>query len=171
MLVFDILPGLLLAVILSLVLLIYRASRPQGSILGKVPGKVFYSDTARHPQNETFPGLLIFRLNAPIFFANDEPLRNHIKELIRTTDPKPRAVRLDLETSSHLDISSADTLAELTKELKAEGVELMLANVRWPIQDLLQRSGVIQVIGEERIYAAVEEGVEDFKIQFPAEIG
>jgi hypothetical protein len=62
-------------------------------------------------------------------------------------------------------------LAELTKELKAEGVELMLANVRWPIQDLLQRSGVIQVIGEERIYAAVEEGVEDFKIQFPAEIG
>jgi sulfate permease, SulP family len=91
-LVYDILPGLLLAVVLSLALLIYRASRPQGSILGRVPGKQVYADIERHPENERVPGLLIFRLNAPLFFANDAPLRDRIKELVRTNDPTPRAV-------------------------------------------------------------------------------
>jgi MFS superfamily sulfate permease-like transporter len=149
-LVFDILPGLLLAVVLSLVLLIYRASRPQGSILGKVPGK-------------EVPGLLIFRLNAPIFFANDAPLRERVKELVRTTASRPRAILLDLEATSHLDLSSADMLAELAGELKAEGVDLLLANVRGPVRDLLRRSGVAQVIGEEHMYPSIEEGVEAFK--------
>jgi sulfate permease, SulP family len=161
-LVYDILPGLLLAVVLSLALLIYRASRPQGSILGRVPGKQVYGDIERHPENESVPGLLIFRLNAPMFFANDAPLRDRIKELVRTTAPTPRAVLLDLEATSHLDLSSADMLAELVGELKAQGVELLLANVRAPIRDLLERSGVAWVIGEERIYPSIEEGVEAF---------
>jgi len=120
-LVYDILPGLLLAVVLSLALLIFRASRPQGSILGRIPGKQVYGDIERHPENETIPGLLIFRLNAPMFFANDEPLRERIKELVRTTDPTPRAVLFDLEASNHLDLSSADMLAELVAELKVQG--------------------------------------------------
>ncbi|OLE32288.1 MAG: hypothetical protein AUG45_10670 [Ktedonobacter sp. 13_1_20CM_3_54_15] len=168
-LVYDILPGLLLAVVLSLALLIYRASRPQGSILGRIPGKPVYSDIARHPENEVVPGLLIFRLNAPMFFANDEPLRDRVKELVRTTDPPPRAVFLDLEASNNLDLSSVDTLAELVGELKAEGVELLLANVRAPIRDLLERSGVAQTIGEEHIYPSIEEGVKGFRAQFPAQ--
>src|SRR5207248_8682514 len=103
------------------------------------------------------------RLDSPMFFANDETLRERVKELARTTDPTPRAVLLDLEASSHLDLSSVDTLAELVSELKAEGVELLLANVRAPIRDLLERSGVAQVIGEERIYPSIEEGVKAFK--------
>ena len=123
---FAILPGLLLAVVLSLVLLIYRASRPQGSILDKVPGKHAYSDIARYPENETVPGLFIFRLNAPMFFANNAPLCERLKEMICTTDPRPRAILLDMEASSGLDISSADMLAELVAELKAQGVELLL---------------------------------------------
>ncbi len=168
-LVYDILPGLLLAVVLSLALLIYRASRPQGSILGRIPGKPVYSDIARHPENEVVPGLLIFRLNAPMFFANNEPLRDRVKELVRTTDPPPRAVFLDLEASNNLDLSSVDTLAELVGELKAEGVELLLANVRAPIRDLLERSGVAQTIGEEHIYPSIEEGVKGFRAQFPAQ--
>src|SRR2546423_6102552 len=162
-LVFDILPGLLLAVVLSLVLLIYRASRPRGSILGKVPGKEAYGDIARHQENETVPGLLIFRLDAPIFFANDAPLRERLKELVRTTDPRPQAVLLDMEASSRLDISSADMLDELAGELKPEGVELLLANVRGPVLDLLQRSKVAAAIGEERIYPSIEEGVKAVK--------
>lgn len=162
-LVYDIMPGLLLAVILSLALLIYRASRPQGSILGKIPGKQDYGDIERHPENETVPGLLIFRLNAPIFFANDEPLRDRIKELVRTTEPKTRAVLLDMEASSNLDLSSADMLGELAGELMVEGVKLLLANVRAPIRDLLRRSGVAQTIGEVYIYPSIEEAVEAFK--------
>ena len=104
-----------------------------------------------------------------MFFANDEPLRDRVKELVRTTDPPPRAVFLDLEASNNLDLSSVDTLAELVGELKAEGVELLLANVRAPIRDLLERSGVAQTIGEEHIYPSIEEGVKGFRAQFPAQ--
>ena len=100
MLVFDILPVLLLAMVLSLVLLIYRASRSQGSILGKVPGKHAYSDIARHPENETVPGLFTFRINAPMFFANNAPLRERLKEMIRTTEPRPGAILLDMTERS-----------------------------------------------------------------------
>jgi len=167
-LVFAILPGLLLAVVLSLVLLIYRASRPQGSILDKVPGKHAYSDIARYPENETVPGLFIFRLNAPMFFANNAPLCERLKEMICTTDPRPRAILLDMEASSGLDISSADMLAELVAELKAQGVVLLLATVREPIRTMLWRSGVAQTIGEEHIYPVIEEGVEDFRARFLA---
>jgi SulP family sulfate permease len=161
-LVFDILPGLLLAVVLSLVLLIYRASRPHGSILGKVPGKEAYGDIGRHQENETIAGLLIFRLNAPMFFANDAPLRERVKEVVHTTEPPTRTVLLDLEATSHLDLSTADMLAELAGELKEEGVDLLLANVRGPVRDLLRSSGVTQTIGEERIYPSIEEGVKAF---------
>jgi MFS superfamily sulfate permease-like transporter len=98
------------------------------------------------------PGLLIFRLNAPMYFANDEPLRERIKELVSTADSKIRAVLLDLEASNHLDLSSADMLAELVGELKAQRAELLLAYVRAPIRDLLSRSGVAQTIGEKHIY-------------------
>jgi len=68
-----------------------------------------------------------------------------------------------METSSNLDLSSADMLAELEGELKAAGVELLLANPRAPIRDLFRRSGVAQTIGEEHIYSSIEEGVEAFK--------
>jgi MFS superfamily sulfate permease-like transporter len=97
-----------------------------------------------------------------MFFANDAPLRERVKELVRMTEPPPRAVLLDLEATSHLDLSTADMLAELAGELKAEGVDLMLANVRGPVRDLLRRSGVTQTIGEERIYPSIEEGVKAF---------
>ena len=82
---------------------------------------------------------------------------------MRTTDPKPRVVLLDLEVTSHLDLSTADMLAELVGELKAQEVELLLANVRAPIRDLLGRSGVSQTIGEKHIFPTIEEGVQAFE--------
>lgn len=91
------------------------------------------------------------------------------KEMIRTTDPRPRAILLDLEASSGLDISSADMLAELVAELKVQGIELLLATVREPIRNMLWRSGVAQTIGEEHIYPVIEEGVEDFRARFLAQ--
>ena len=103
-----------------------------------------------------------------MFFANNAPLRERLKEMICTTDPRPRAILLDMEASSGLDISSADMLAELVAELKAQGVELLLATVREPIRTMLWRSGVAQTIGEEHIYPVIEEGVEDFRARFLA---
>ncbi|MGH2482406.1 MAG: sodium-independent anion transporter, partial [Ktedonobacteraceae bacterium] len=88
-----------------------------------------YRDTERHPENKTIPGLLIFRLDAPLFFANSPLMRERVKVLVRSTSPRIHAVLLDFEASNDLDVSSADMLAELSADLKSEVVELLLANV------------------------------------------
>jgi MFS superfamily sulfate permease-like transporter len=162
-LIFNILPGLFLAVLLSLILLIYNASQPEISILGKAPGKDVYGDIQRHPENEQIPGLLISRLDAPLFFANDALLSERLKELVHTIVPRPRAVLLDMETNGHLDISSLDTLTELASDLQAQGASLELANVRGPVHDMLQQGGFMRAVGEGHIYSSIQEGVDAFK--------
>lgn len=157
-LIFDILPGLLLAVILSLILLIYRASKPQISELGKLPGKQGYRDLQRHPENQKIPDLLIVRLDAPLFFANSAFLRDWVKSHAKDA----QAVLLDMEASNMLDIPSMDTLELLARELKSEGKTLLLANVHGPVHDLFERSKQASVFGEQQLFDSVEEGVEYF---------
>ena len=82
--------------------------------------------------------------------------------MIRQASPPPKAVLLDLETSSALDTSSADMLAELADELKAMGVTLALARVRAPVRTMLEHTGFTLAIGEDHIYASVEAGAEAF---------
>jgi MFS superfamily sulfate permease-like transporter len=159
-LVFDVLPGLLLAVVLSLVLLIYRASRPHLAVLGKVPGQHAYASVEQHPEYATVPGLLVVRVDAPLFFANDATARRGINTLIRQASPPPHTVLLDLETSSTLDTSSADMLAELADELKTMRIALALARVRTPVRAMLERTGLADTLGKDRMYASVEAGVE-----------
>ncbi|MGH2515635.1 MAG: SulP family inorganic anion transporter [Ktedonobacterales bacterium] len=162
-LVFDVLPGLLLAVALSLILLIYRASQPHLAVLGKVPGQHAYASVEQHPEYVTVPGLLIVRVDAPLFFANDTTARAGIRALIREASPPLRAVLLDLETSSTLDTSSADMLAELADELKTMGIALALARVRTPVRTMLELTGLTDTLGKNRIHASIEAGVETFR--------
>ena len=162
-LVFNVLPGLLFAVGLSFAVLIYRSSRPHVAVLGRFPGEHTYADLTMHPHNETIPGLLLVRLDAQLFFANDTVLRDKLRELVRRSVPRPRAVLLDLEASTTLDISSADILATITTDLKANGIIFMLARVRDPVLAVLRRSGAAAMIGEAHIYHMVDEGVADFQ--------
>jgi len=102
------------------------------------------------------------RLDAQLFFANDAVLHDRLRVLVRTTVPPARAVLLDLEATMLLDISSADTLAEIAAELHGEGITLLLARVRDPVLAMLRRGGVAASIGENHIYHMVDEGVRDF---------
>jgi sulfate permease, SulP family len=157
-LVFDVLPGLLIAVALSLVVLIYRASRPHLAVLGRAAGQATFASVDYHPEDATPPGLLIVRVDAPLFFANDTTTQRGIRALIGRANPRPHAVLLDLETSSELDTSSADMLAELADELKAGGITLALARVRTPVRMMLENTGFIETIGADHIYPSVEAG-------------
>ena len=79
-------------------------------MLGRFPGEHTFADLTLHPQNETIPGLLVVRMDAQLFFANDTLLHAKLRELVRASLPRPRAILLDLEATTMLDISSADTL-------------------------------------------------------------
>ena len=161
----DTLPGLLLAVVLSLILLVYHASRPHLATLGRAPDETHFGDLAQHPEYRPVPGVLIVRPDAALFFANGTVLRDAIREDVRSASPHPRAVLLDLEATSEIDIPTNDMLGQLAEDLEAEEVELRLARVRTRVRALLTASGVAARIGEDRIYQRVEDGLDGLQAE------
>jgi len=136
-LVFDLLPGLLLAVVLSLALFVAAASRPAVAVLGRLPGTRRYADTADAPQARQLPGVLVVRPDAALFFGNVDRVRRTVLEQVATADPRPTAVVLDLNASYHFGIPVLDTLQDLRTELDRQGVVLHLARIRAPARPAL----------------------------------
>jgi SulP family sulfate permease len=164
----DVLTGLLIAVFLSLLIILYRASRPYVAVLGKVPGQVAtYGDLARHPENVQVPGLLIVRLDAPLYFLNANVARGQMLDLITASQPPPRAILFDLGASGDLDVASLDMLKSLVRELEERGVDVLLAQVRGRVRDRLRKAGVMAEIGENRVYLSVPAAVDDFEQRNP----
>ena len=153
----GVLQGLILAVVVSVGEFLLKASRPSGSVLGRVPGTTAYVATEHAPEARTEPGLLVYRLNAPLLFVNAKRLRNGIRDQVRDADPPVRVVLLDLSFTPELDIESVDVLASIQRELKGRGVALRLAGVRAGLLDMLVRSGLADVIGRAHLYRNVED--------------
>jgi sulfate permease, SulP family len=155
----EVLTGLLVAVVISLLALVLRASQARLSVLGREPGSVAFSGVAIHPENTTVPGVLIVRPDEGLYFANAAPLRENIRSLALAADPPVTSVVVDLEMTNDLDAPSAHELAELHSDLEASGVHLMLARVRAPARAVLDRSGATEEIGGENLHPRVMAAV------------
>ena len=164
-LTFEALEGLLIAVILSLLALVWRASQARLSVLGREPGGLVFSDVQRHPENRTVPSLLVIRPDEGLFFANATSLREEVRSQVDAAQPSVQVLLLDLEMSNQLDMPSVDMLVELKEELEAAGVRLWLARLHGPVHDLLERSGALQKIGEENIYPRLIAGLLEYLVR------
>ncbi|HSN75364.1 MAG TPA: SulP family inorganic anion transporter [Anaerolineae bacterium] len=151
----EVLTGLLVAVVISLLALVLRASQARLSVLGREPGSVAFSGVAIHPENTTVPGVLIVRPDEGLYFANAAPLRENIRSLALAADPPVTSVVVDLEMTNDLDAPSAHELAELHSDLEASGMHLMLARLRAPVRAVLDRSGATEEIGAENLHPRV----------------
>lgn len=157
----DVLTGLVIAVLLSLIMLLYRASRPYIATLGQVPDEPgVYGDISRHPRYPQVTGIIILRVEAPLYFFNANVARDQILSQVAAT--RPVAVVLDIGASADLDISSNDMLQALAETLRGEGVELLLAQAHGSVRDRLRKTGAMAVIGEEYLYRSVDGAVQDF---------
>ncbi len=163
----DILAGLMIAVAVSLLVLIFKASRPGIPVLGKDSEENVYRGIERHPESETYPGLIIFRLDAALFFANASYFRDTIREQRVIADPPARAILVDAEAITDLDLTAAAMLKELTSELAAEGVELLFAVVHQKVREMMERTGIEDAIGADHICPAGQDGVDYFLAQRP----
>ena len=158
----DVLPGLVIGVLSMILLVVYHASRPHVSVLGRVPGvRDAYGDIGRHPDYEQVADLLVLRLEAPLFYANAAPVCEQIKHLVGASEWRPRGVILDAGSNSNLDITSAEKLDQLVVKLRAAHVDFALAEVRRPVLDAARRSGVLTTIGEDRIFHTIDEAVAE----------
>jgi MFS superfamily sulfate permease-like transporter len=149
----DVLPGLVIGVTASILLLVYRASRPPLSVMGAdpaVPGA--YQDIRRHPQARPIPGVLIVRPDVPLFYANAQSVRDRLTELVERASPPVHTVILDLDANDELDITTAEVLEKLVRELGDRQVRVGLAHMHAPAAQMLQQSGVMARLGDDRIF-------------------
>jgi high affinity sulfate transporter 1 len=157
----DVLPGLVIGVSSMLLLVIYHASKSHVSVLARRPGTPgAFGDVERHPDYEHIPGVLVLRLEAPLFYANAAPTRDRIKQLIGARDPLPRAVVLEVGANESLDITTAEILQQLIAALRSADITLALADVRLPVLEMARRTGVLDELGEERVFRTVDQAID-----------
>jgi SulP family sulfate permease len=160
----SVLVGLVIAVLLSLVMLLYRASRPYLAVVAKLPGtKSTFVDVGRHPDAEPIPGLLMLRVDAPLYFFNANVARTAILASVDAADPKPTDVLIDIGATSDLDITAADVLRQLAGDLRDRSIGLMLAQVKGSVRDRMARSDLIDVVGGDRIFLSVAAAVDAYR--------
>ncbi len=156
----DVLEGMIIGLVASMLLIIYKSSRPHVANLGRIPGiPGAYSDLNRHPENTAVPGILILRLDAPMYYANALTVRERIKDLLDDTQPAPHAVIFDSAGQDTLDITSSDVLKGLLVEFKEKGIEIYVAEPHGPVLEFGRRTGLLEMIGEDHIFLNVDAAV------------
>ena len=128
-----------------------------------MPGTDTYRDVEDHEGTETYPGLLIYRFDAPLFFANAGRLRDDISAAVDGAEPAVRMVLIDAEAISDIDSTGAQVLLELLDTLEATGHRLTFARVRTELRDELAGSRIEERIGADHIYLEVDDGVAAFQ--------
>ena len=167
-LVAGVFPGLMIAVFLSLLIVLYRSSQPSLSVLGKIPGHEAYGDIDENPEADQYPRILILRPNVPLFFANANLMHSQIRKLVLSSTESLKAIIVDLSASDDLDVAVTDMLKGLTDELGQNGIRLLIANAKSSTITRLEQAEVVELIGEQNIYLRVQEAVEDVVGMDPA---
>ncbi|WP_342394476.1 SulP family inorganic anion transporter [Myxococcus fulvus] len=162
-LVLGILQGILVAVALALGDLIRRAAHPHDAVLGEREGVSGWHDVTRHEGTRTVPGLLVYRFDAPMFFANARHLREQVRVLVARASPPVREVVLDASAVYDLDVTAAEGLEKLRQELEDEGIVLVIADANAPLRGMLRRTGMMERLGEQNVYLTVEAAVARFQ--------
>jgi len=158
-LAFGPLNGLLLAVAGSVLGLVYRSSRVDVEVMGEVPHeKAAWGGVRHHAERSTYPGVLVLRIDVPIFWVTASPVHDAVLALVESA-PGTRALVLDLEATNQMDTTSADSLADLRAVLRRRGVDLYLVRVMWPVRRALRRSGLAAELGDDHQWHSISQGV------------
>lgn len=156
-LIWGILTGVLLAAMVTLLLLIKAASKPNVAFLGRIPGTKRYTDMERHPDNEKIEGVLIVRVESSIFYFNAEYIKEQIWEKIYNEADTLKTVILDLNSSPRIDIAGARFLKQLFTDLKERNISLKIAEARSEVRDILRSENLEEILGHISRFVSVDD--------------
>jgi sulfate permease, SulP family len=163
----GILPGLGIAVVLSLLRFIWGASHLSLFSLGPVPGKEHsYEIIGRSSASGPIPGLEILRLDGPLFFANALRFRNEVRRLL-TRSTAPKAIIVNLHANFGIDLSATDTLLSLVAEAQEANTEILFAELQDPVRQMFRRCGLLDRVGENRVLPTVDDAVQNYLDRYP----
>lgn len=156
----GLLRGVMIGAVISMLLLIRRASRPHVAFLGKIPGSRRYSDLERHADNERVPGIVICRPEGSILYFNSEHFYDTVMEEVRSQSPQARAVILDFSAAPHVDLAGAEMLRGLEEACRGLGIRMTIVEARASVRDRLRREGIEDRIGRIDRFTTVADAVD-----------
>jgi high affinity sulfate transporter 1 len=155
-------PGIGLAIAIAVIEFLWDGWRPHFAVLGRVDGIRGYHDLKRYPDARLVPGLVLFRWDAPLFFANAELFQARVLEAVASSPTPVRRVVVTAEPVTSVDVTSADMLAELEQTLRASRIELQFAEVKDPVKDKLKRFGLLDQIGTDAFHPTIGAAVDAY---------
>jgi MFS superfamily sulfate permease-like transporter len=159
----GLLRGVMLGVVISLVMLLRRASRPNVAFLGRIPGTRRFSDIERHPDNEAIPGALIFRVESSLLYFNVEHVADSVRAKIQATSEPVKLVLCDLSNVPVVDLAGAEMLKGLLRDLSAEGIDFQIAEARSGVRDFLRVEGLDEKLGHIGRFKSVADVLDEFQ--------
>jgi high affinity sulfate transporter 1 len=162
-------PGIALAVIIAITEFLWDAWRPHSAVLGRADGVKGYHDIKRYPQAHLIPGLVLFRWDAPLFFANAELFQERVIEAAEDSPTPVRWLVVAAEPVTGVDITAADILAELDQTLREANIELCFAELKDPVKDELKRFGLFTQLGEESFFPTIGAAVSAYLKAHPVD--
>jgi MFS superfamily sulfate permease-like transporter len=155
--------GIFIAVALALLAFIWRAWHPYDAVLGKIHGVDGFHDVSRFPKAWLLPGLVLFRWDAPLFFANADIFHDHLLQAITDVPTDVKCVVISAEPITDVDTTAADVLSDLDKELARAGIELCFAEMKDPVRDKLKTYGLFTQIGPDMFFPTVRKATDWYK--------
>jgi MFS superfamily sulfate permease-like transporter len=155
-------PGIGLAIAIAVIEFLWDGWRPHHAVLGRVDGIRGYHDLKRYPDARLIPGLVLFRWDAPLFFANAELFRDRVLDAVNDAPTPVRWLVVAAEPVTSVDVTAADMLAELDETLHEAGIELCFAEMKDPVKDKLKRFGLFARLGEETFFPTVGSAVSSY---------
>ena len=156
-LVLGIEQGILAGVAASVILVLHKSSRPHAAIEGRLPDSTTYRNVSRHANAVVDEDVIVFRMDDSLYFANTQFFSEAVENVVATR--KPGALVLDAFPINRVDSTAVHALTGLVEELHRAGVELYIAGLKGPVKDVLQRAGVVDLVGSHRFFNEVHEAV------------
>ena len=160
--VFGAIEGIGLAIVIAIIEFLWDAWRPYSAVLGRADGVKGYHDIKRYPDAHLIPGLVLFRWDAPLFFANAELFSDRVLDAVAASPTPVRWLVVAAEPVTSVDVTSADMLAELDDTLHAAGIELCFAEMKDPVKDKLKRFGLFARLGETAFFPTIGTAVDSY---------
>ncbi len=162
-------PGIALAIVIAVIEFLWDGWRPHSAVLGRVDRVRGYHDITRYPEARLIPGLVLFRWDAPLFFANAELFHERVLDAVASSPTPVRWLVVAAEPVTSVDVTAADTVCELDDSLQAAGIELCFAEMKDPVKDKLKRFGLFARFGERNFFATLGEAVSAYRAAYPVE--
>lgn len=164
-LVLGVLPGVVLAVVLSLAVFVQAAFSPYRTELVKVEGRPGFHDITRHPQGRRIPGLALIRFDAPLFFANGQVFVEHVRDIVDVSPQPVHCVIVAAEGITGVDTTAVEHLVQLDEDLEHKGISLVFAELKGPVKDRLAKFGLADRFDRSHHFSTIESAVEHFSRQ------